>query len=56
VPKGSTVHLHTGGGGGYGDPAERDPQAIRDDVRNGYISERHAQEHYPHAFADEVDG
>jgi N-methylhydantoinase B len=51
VRKGSTVHLHTGGGGGYGPPAERDPEAVRRDVREGYVSEAHAREHYPHALS-----
>jgi N-methylhydantoinase B len=55
VPKGSTLHLHTGGGGGYGDPAERDPEAVRQDIRDGYISKQHAREHYPHAFTDGPD-
>ena len=45
-------------GGGYGDPAERDPEAVRD-LREGYITEAHAREHYPHAFEpsglDEAD-
>jgi N-methylhydantoinase B len=50
LPKGSVVHLHTGGGGGYGPAAERDPEAVRRDVREGYVSEAHAREHYPHAF------
>ena len=49
-PKGSTLRLHTGGGGGYGDAAERDPEAVAHDVREGYLSERHARRHYPHAF------
>jgi N-methylhydantoinase B len=26
------------GGGGYGDPFERDPQAVLDDVLNGYVT------------------
>ena len=26
-------------GGGYGDPAERDPAAVREDVLDGYVSE-----------------
>ena len=47
VPKGSTFELSTGGGGGYGPPAERDPEAIAADVRAGYISEEHARRHYP---------
>jgi N-methylhydantoinase B len=49
-PTGSTLELHTGGGGGYGNPAERDPEAVREDIREGYVSEAHAREHYPHAF------
>jgi N-methylhydantoinase B len=53
VPKGSTVHLHTGGGGGYGPPAERAPEAVRSDVREGYLSEAAARAAYPHAFAEE---
>ena len=53
VPKGSTLHLHTGGGGGYGPPSERDPEAVRADLREGYITEDHAQRHYPHALDDE---
>lgn len=52
VPKGATVTLRTGGGGGYGDPARRDPAAVRVDLAEGYISEAHAREHYPHAFEE----
>jgi N-methylhydantoinase B len=50
VPKGSTVHLFTGGGGGYGPASERDPEAVRRDLREEYISEAYAREHFPHAF------
>jgi N-methylhydantoinase B len=50
IPKGAVVHLRTGGGGGYGPPSERDPAAVREDVRNGYLSETKARELYPHAF------
>ena len=39
-----------GGGGGYGPPAERDAEAVRRDMREGYITEEHARRHYPHAF------
>ncbi len=28
----------TGGGGGFGDPLERDPEAVRDDARDGFVS------------------
>ncbi len=32
------VHLNPPGGGGYGDPRTRDPERVRDDVVNGYVS------------------
>jgi N-methylhydantoinase B len=51
VEKGATMELRTGGGGGWGPPLERDPEAVRQDLREGYISEEHAREHYPHAAA-----
>jgi N-methylhydantoinase B len=50
LPKGSTVELYNGGGGGYGPPSERDPEAIRADVREGYVTEERARRDYPHAF------
>jgi N-methylhydantoinase B len=34
------------GGGGYGDPLEREPERVRDDVRNGFISLKTASEIY----------
>jgi N-methylhydantoinase B len=34
------------GGGGYGDPLERDPEAVRDDARNYIISIKAAREEY----------
>jgi N-methylhydantoinase B len=52
VAKGATLELATGGGGGYGPPSERDPEAVRRDVREGYVSEAEARRAYPHAFAD----
>ena len=52
VPRGAKVRLRTGGGGGYGDPAERDAAAVHADIRAGYIGEAHARLHYPHAFED----
>ena len=53
IPKGSTFELSTGGGGGYGPPSERDPEAIAADVRAGYITEQHAREHYPQYRGDQ---
>jgi N-methylhydantoinase B len=55
VPKGAVFEIACGGGGGYGDPAERDPQTVLDDVRDGYVSPEEARKHYPHAFANGDD-
>ncbi len=35
---GDTLANNTGGGGGYGDPLERDPVRVALDVRNGFVS------------------
>jgi N-methylhydantoinase B len=50
LPKGSTLELYNGGGGGYGPPSERDPELVRADINEGYVTEAHARRHYPHAF------
>ena len=34
------------GGGGYGDPLERDPAAVREDVADGYVSIERARKDY----------
>ncbi len=38
LKKGDTYTVYSSGGGGWGDPKERDPAAVLDDVRNGYVS------------------
>ncbi len=38
VPPGTVFEIHSGGGGGWGVPAERDPGARRRDVKNGFVS------------------
>ena len=53
VPKGDLLSLRTEGGGGYGDPASRDPQAVRNDLADGYITEAHARRHYGHVDLDQ---
>src|ERR1700692_2083902 len=30
--------MQSGGGGGFGDPMERDPELVAEDVREGYVS------------------
>ncbi len=39
VPAGQPLILETPGGGGFGPPAARDPQAVRDDIGNGFVSQ-----------------
>jgi N-methylhydantoinase B len=46
VPPGTLISHRTGGGGGYGDPAKRDPEAVRADVTEGYVSEQAASALY----------
>jgi N-methylhydantoinase B len=43
---GDQVRVITSGGGGYGDPLRRDPQAVARDVRLGYVSAAAARETY----------
>jgi N-methylhydantoinase B len=50
LPKGTVFTFHCGGGGGYGPPSERPQEQVLSDLREGYITEEHAREHYPHAF------
>ena len=38
------------GGGGYGDPLDRDPEAVRDDVRDGLVSLAAAHDEYGVVF------
>ena len=49
-PEGAVLEFETGGGGGFGPPAERDPAAVESDLANGYVSEQAARDAYPHAF------
>ena len=51
VPSGGAIELTTGGGGGYGPAAERDPEAVKRDIRAGYVTEEQARVQYPHAFS-----
>ena len=43
---GDRFTLSAGGGGGFGDPCTRDPQAVAHDVAQGYVSARSALEDY----------
>jgi N-methylhydantoinase B/oxoprolinase/acetone carboxylase alpha subunit len=43
--------LETPGGGGLGDPLQRDPVRVLNDVRNGYVTQKRAREVYRVAIA-----
>ncbi len=40
LQRGDIVRLETSGGGGWGDPAERDPKARATDIEGGYVTDR----------------
>ena len=46
VRQGDVVIMESAGGGGYGDPLERDPEAVRTDVLAGFVSAERAREGY----------
>jgi N-methylhydantoinase B len=43
---GDRVFIHTGGGGGYGDPLQRDPQSVALDVQKGFVTSAAALKEY----------
>jgi N-methylhydantoinase B len=46
VNAGDVIRIHTGNGAGYGDPADRDRELVRDDVRAGLLDAARAREVY----------
>ena len=45
-PEETRIRVTTGGGGGYGDPLERDRELVEWDLADGYVSEATAREVY----------
>ena len=46
VSQGDSFTRPSAGGGGYGDPLERDPDAVKEDVIDGYVSIERARKDY----------
>lgn len=46
IRRGEQFRLVLAGGGGYGDPCERDPEQVLEDVRQGKVTVAHAHEAY----------
>ena len=40
------IRIHTGSGGGYGDPRRRPRELVLDDLRNGFVTAERATEIY----------
>lgn len=53
IHKGDVIVLETPGGGGYGDPAERERKLILADVVNGFIDRDTAEREYGITIKDE---
>jgi N-methylhydantoinase B len=54
VPKGDALIIEMPGGGGLGDPAHRDPEAVRNDVRLGLVSREAAADTYGVVVGDDL--
>jgi len=46
IPPGNRLRLELPGGGGFGDPREREPEKVRADVRDGLVSAEAAEQAY----------
>jgi len=46
LPAGTILRVEAAGGSGFGEPAKRDREAVRRDVRNGYVSREEAARVY----------
>jgi N-methylhydantoinase B len=56
VRAGELIRIRTTGGGGWGDPLERDPAAVLRDVQWGKVSPRSAKADYGVLLAETADG
>src|SRR5499426_1570643 len=54
VPVMAEAIVRTGGGGGWGDPIERDPAVVRSDVLEELVSREAALEHYGVVLRDDL--
>ena len=48
------ISLRTGGGGGFGDPLEREPEKVLNDVVDGYITIEQAKDDYGVAIGEDT--
>ena len=53
IPPNRRLRLQIAGGGGHGNPFERDPEQVAEDVRNGLVSTESARTDYGVVIADD---
>jgi N-methylhydantoinase B len=56
IPAGTLVRIETTGGGGWGDPLEREPELVALDVRQGKVSSAAARREYGVALRPDAEG
>jgi len=56
IPAGTLVRIETTGGGGWGDPLEREPELVALDVLQGKVSARAAREDYGVVLTEGAEG
>jgi N-methylhydantoinase B len=56
IPAGERIILSLPGGGGYGNPLERDPELVRRDAEDGLVSVEHAREAYGVVLTEASEG
>jgi N-methylhydantoinase B len=54
LPAETIVFTRTGGGGGWGDPLEREIERVRDDVRNEFVTREAAAKYYGVIVKDDL--
>lgn len=54
LSRGDIVRITTPGGGGYGDPGQRDPKAIARDLADGKVTEQHVRDHYGESVLQQI--
>ena len=54
ISDGAILRLETGGGGGFGPAAERDPTQVREDVLDGYVTREGAERDYLVVLDDDL--
>ena len=54
LDEGDRISVRGGGGGGHGSPFKRDPERVREDVLNGYVSRKSALDDYGVVLTDDL--